>query len=55
MCVRDFKPLPFADQNFGKILDPSQTDGGKFFENIYPKTLENEFLAAYFCIIEKIS
>ena len=25
-----FKPLPFADQNFGKILDPLQTNGGKF-------------------------
>ena len=24
-----FKPLPFADQNFGKILDPLQTNGGK--------------------------
>ena len=22
-----FKPLPFADQNFGKILDPLQTNG----------------------------
>ena len=25
-----FKPLPFADENFGKILDPLQTNGGNF-------------------------
>ena len=25
-----FKPLPFADQNFGKSLDSLQTNGGKF-------------------------
>ena len=24
-----FKPLPFADQNFGKILNPLQPNGGK--------------------------
>ena len=36
-------PLPFADQNFDKWR--------KIFENIYPKTPENEFL----CIIGKIS
>ena len=24
------KPLPFADQNFYQILDPLQTNGGKF-------------------------
>ena len=47
---------PFADQNFGKILDPLH--GGKWrkiFKNIYPKMPENEFLAVYLCIIEKIS
>ena len=25
-----FKPLPLADQHFGKILDPLQTNGRKF-------------------------
>ena len=30
-CVAGtFKPLPFADQNFGKILDPLQTNERKF-------------------------
>ena len=32
-----FKPLTFADQNFGKILDPSQTNGGKFSKIYTPK------------------
>ena len=50
-----FKPLSFADQNFGKILDPLQTNGEKFFENTYPKMPGNEFIAVYLCIIEKIS
>ena len=48
-----FKPLPFADQYFGKILDPLQTNRRKF-SKIYT-TPENEFLAVYFCIIEQIS
>ena len=53
MHVRDFQTLrsAFADQNFGPFADKSR----KIFENIYPKTPENEFLAVYLCIIEKIS
>ena len=47
------KPLPVAYQNFGKILEPLQTKWRKIFENMYPKTPENEFLAVYLCIIEK--
>ena len=27
-----FKPLPFADQNFGKISDPLQTNSRKHYE-----------------------
>ena len=50
-----FRSLPFADQNFAKILDPLQTKWLNIFENIYPKMPENEFLAVYLSIIEKIS
>ena len=50
-----FKSLPFADQNFGKIFGPIAAKWRKFFKNIYPKTPENEFLAVYLRIIEKIS
>ena len=46
-----FKPLLFGDQNFGPNLSRQM---GKIFENIYPKTSENKFVAVYLCIIEKI-
>ena len=39
------------DQNVG----PSAAKWRKIFEHIYPKQQENEFLAVYLCIIEKIS
>ena len=48
------KPLPFADQNFDKNFGPFADKWWKSFENIYPKMLENKFLALYL-IIEKIS
>ena len=51
MCVRDFQTLTLADLNFGPFADKWR----KMFENIYPKMRENEFLAVYLCIIEKIS
>ena len=49
-----FKPLPFADQ-FRQNFGPSAAKWRKIFENIYPKTPENEFLAVYLCIIEKMA
>ena len=49
-----FKPLPFVDQNFLKILDPLQTNDRKFSKSIHTKTPENEFLALYFCIFQNI-
>ena len=42
-------PYPLQRQNFG----PFANKWRKIFENIYPKTPENEFLAVYLCIIEK--
>ena len=53
MCVRDFQNLtlcrPKLRQNFGPFVDK----WGKSFENIHPKTLENEFLAVYFASLKK--
>ena len=55
-CVSGtFKPLPFADQIFGKILDPLQTNGRKLSKIYTLKRQKNEFLAVYLCIIEQIS
>ena len=42
---------PKFRQNFGSFADKWR----KSFENIYPKTLENEFLVVYLCIVENIS
>ena len=36
-------PYPFADQNFGKILDPSQTNGRKFAKIYTLKCREMNF------------
>ena len=52
MCGRDFQTLtlcrPKFRQNFGPFADKWLYS----FENIYPKTQENEFLTVYPCIIE---
>ena len=55
VCQGFSNHYPFADQNFGKNLDPLQTNRGKVYVYIYPKMLENDFLAVYLCIIEEIS
>ena len=41
----------FASGNF----EPFTDEWRKIFQNIYPKTPENEFLAVYLCIIVLIS
>ena len=55
MCVRDFQtftPLQTKiSAKFGSFADKWR----KIFKSIYPKMPENEFLAVYLCIIEKIS
>ena len=38
-----FKPLLFADQTFGKISDPLQTNGGKFSKIYTPKRWKMNF------------
>ena len=54
-CVRDFQTLTLCRPTFQQNFRPFADKWQKIFENIYPKTPENEFLAIYLCIIEQIS
>ena len=55
MCDRDFQTLTLCRPKFRQNFGPFADKWLKIFENIYPKMPENEFLAVYLCIIEKIS
>ena len=55
MCVKDFQTLTLCRPKFWPHFGPCTDKWQKIFENIYPKTPENQFLAAYICIFEKIS
>ena len=53
MCVKDFQTLTLCRPKFLPHFGPCTDKWQKIFENIYPKTPENQFLAAYICIFEK--
>ena len=53
MCVRDFQTLTLCGPKFRQNIEPFADKWRKMFDNIYPKTPENEFLAVYLCIIKK--
>ena len=55
MDVRQGLSNPYPLQpKISKKFEPFADKWRKIFENMYPKPLESEFLAVYFCIIEKI-